>query len=149
MPRPTWLHNRDDYRQGLVRELASGVTTRVFPGAQSMLSLVRVEPHSESAVHQHPEEQWGYLLEGECVRIQDGREVQVTAGDFWHTPANVPHGVRTGEIPALILDIFSPPRAEYRCTDAPASSTHGTGDSAFVEQSAKLGAATLRVERER
>ena len=143
MTRPTWLYNRDDDRQGRARELARGVNTRVFPGAKSMLSLVRVDPHSEGPVHQHPEEQWGYLLEGNCVRIQDGREVQVTAGDFWHTPGNVPHGVRTGESPAVILDIFSPPRAEYRSTDATASSEDGVEDLAVFEESANLGAATL------
>lgn len=36
------------------------------------------------------------------------------AGDFWYTPGGVSHGVRTGAASAVILDIFSPPRAEYR-----------------------------------
>jgi len=54
------------------------------------------------------------LLEGECVRIQDGLEIAVKAGDFWHTPGNVLHGVRTEAQGAVVLDIFSPPRPEYR-----------------------------------
>ena len=41
-------------------------------------------------------------------------EGTVRQGDFWHTPANVPHGVKTGGTGAVILDIFSPPREEYR-----------------------------------
>ncbi len=143
MTRPIWLFNRDNTQQGLARELARGLNTRVFPGAKSMLSLVRLDPHSEGPVHQHPEEQWGYLLEGKCIRIQDGLEVQVTAGDFWHTPGNVPHGVVTGDSPAIILDIFSPPRVEYCSSDAEVSTKNGGGELAIIEQLARLGAATL------
>jgi quercetin dioxygenase-like cupin family protein len=81
-----------------------------------MLSVVRIEPQSQGQIHSHPEEQWGVLLEGECIRVQDGEEVPVKVGDFWHTPGDVPHGIRTEEQGALVLDIFSPPRPEYRRT---------------------------------
>ena len=40
----------------------------------------------------------------------------VLAGDFWHTPGGVTHGIRTEDIGAVVLDIFSPPRAEYKKT---------------------------------
>jgi hypothetical protein len=50
------------------------------------------------------------------VRIQDGEEVHMEKGDFWHTPADTPHGVRTGATGAKILDIFSPPRGAYTIT---------------------------------
>jgi len=79
-----------------------------------MFSVVRIAPHSTGTIHSHPEEQWGVLLEGRCVRIQDGQEVEVEAGAFWHSPGGVPHGIRTGEVGALVLDIFSPPREAYR-----------------------------------
>jgi quercetin dioxygenase-like cupin family protein len=36
------------------------------------------------------------------------------AGDFWHTPGGVAHGIRTGASGATVLDIFSPPREEYK-----------------------------------
>lgn len=91
-----------------------GVDARIFPGERVMLSVVRVEPNSTGTIHSHREEQWGVLLEGRCTRIQNGEEVEATAGDFWYTPGGVSHGVRTGTTSALILDIFSPPRAEYR-----------------------------------
>ena len=54
------------------------------------------------------------LLGGECIRIQGDGEVRMKKGDFWHTPGGVLHGVRTGEVGATILDVFSPPREEYR-----------------------------------
>lgn len=109
-----WVFRLHGDARGIRRKLAEGVTTSIFPGENVMLSVVRVEPNATGSVHSHPEEQWGVLLEGRCTRIQDGEEVEATAGEFWHTPGGVTHGVRTGNEGALILDIFSPPRAEYR-----------------------------------
>ena len=53
-----------------MRELAAGVTARVFPGVNAML-----------------------CLEGEWIHVQDGVEHHVRAGDFWQTPPNVPRGL--------------------------------------------------------
>ncbi len=99
---------------GIERELAPGVRARVFPGVHAMLSMVTLESHSVSPVHSHPEEQWGVCLEGEWIRIQDGVEHHVKAGEFWQTPPNVPHGGRTLDARCVVLDIFAPPREEYR-----------------------------------
>jgi len=104
----------DDETQGIHRELAPGINTRIFPGDQAMLSVVRIDPNAEGKLHAHPEEQWGVLLEGSAVRVQDGVETPVEAGDFWRTPGGVPHTVKAGPEGAVILDIFSPPRAEYK-----------------------------------
>jgi quercetin dioxygenase-like cupin family protein len=113
-PAPQWLYHLADEAKGIPRKLGEGITTRVFVGDHAMLSVVRIAPHSTGAVHSHPEEQWGVLLEGRCIRIQGGEEVAVEAGAFWHTPGGVPHGVRTGEVGALVLDVFAPPREAYK-----------------------------------
>lgn len=139
MSKPNWLFNQDDDRRGIARELADGVSARIFIGAKTMLSVVSMDPHSESNLHSHPEEQWGILLEGECTRIQGGDEVGVRVGDFWHTPGNEPHAIRTGASSAMILDVFSPPRPEYL---AGSGSLRGTGGRASPETDA-LGAAVL------
>ncbi|MBT3640896.1 MAG: cupin domain-containing protein [Acidiferrobacteraceae bacterium] len=106
--------NLDDLSQGIARNLADGVSTRIFPGDQAMLSVVRVEPDSYSDEHSHTQEQWGVILEGGGVRIQDGKEYIVSAGDFWRTPGDIVHAFRAGSNGAKLLDIFSPPRDEYR-----------------------------------
>ena len=106
--------NLHDENEGIHRSLADGVSTRIFPGEQAMLSVVKIEADSESARHSHPEEQWGVLLEGNGVRVQDDIEYPVSAGDFWQTPGGISHSFRAGGKGALIVDIFSPPRAEYR-----------------------------------
>jgi len=108
------FHNLHDVSQGIARELAPGVTTRIFPGEQAMLSVVSIAPGAEGTVHSHPEEQWGVLLEGSAVRIQGGEEIQVKKGDFWRTPGGVPHTMRAGPEGCQVLDVFAPPREAYR-----------------------------------
>lgn len=121
---PDWVYDRVETDRAIVRDLAPGITAHVFPGSNSMLSLVTADPHSEGQIHSHPEEQWGVLLEGECIRIQDGRAVAMTEGNFWHTPGGTDHGIRTAETGAVILDVFSPPRPDYQ------SHGEGYGDGA-------------------
>ena len=102
--------NLDDASQGIARELAPGLTTRIFDGDQAMLSIVTLAPYAEGSLHSHPEEQWGVMLDGDGVRLQGGQEVAVRAGDFWRTPGALSHSLRAGPNGARVLDIFSPPR---------------------------------------
>ena len=106
--------NLTDTTQGIARQLGEGLSTRVFPGEQAMLSLVTIEPNAQGKLHSHPEEQWGVLLEGSGVRTQGGEEVPVEVGDFWRTPGGVAHSFRGGPSGAKVLDVFAPPREEYR-----------------------------------
>lgn len=105
--------NINDPSQGIFRQLAEGISTRIFPGDQAMLSLVRCESNAAGSIHSHPQEQWGVCLEGSGVRIQDDVEVAFSKGDFWRTPGGVEHGIRVGPDGATVLDIFAPPRDEY------------------------------------
>ena len=108
------FHNIDNPDDGLFRELGPGLTTRIFAGEQAMLSVVTIGPNMIGTMHQHPEEQWGVLLEGSAVRFQGDEEIAVKKGDFWRTPGGVPHTMRAGPDGARVLDVFSPPRPEYR-----------------------------------
>jgi quercetin dioxygenase-like cupin family protein len=108
------FHNLDDPQDGLFRELAPGVTTHIFSGEGAMLSVAVLAPNAQGTLHHHPEEQWGVLLEGSAVRTQGGEEIPVKKGDFWRTPGGVPHTIRAGAEGARVLDIFSPPRPEYK-----------------------------------
>jgi quercetin dioxygenase-like cupin family protein len=105
--------NLDAMDQGIARELAEGMTTRVFPGDQAMISIVRIEANKSGKIHSHPQEQWGFCVHGSGTRIQAGEEIAVVAGDFWRTPGNVEHGFSAGPEGAVIFDVFAPPREEY------------------------------------
>ena len=71
------FHHIDDTDSGIFRELGEGLTTRIFPGQQAMISVVRVAPNAKGAIHSHEQEQWGYLISGSAIRIQDGEEIEV------------------------------------------------------------------------
>lgn len=105
------LHNM---AQGIQRGLTEGLTARVFPGEQAMISVVTIEPGHKGKLHAHPEEQWGLLLKGSGTRTQDGEEIEVKEGDFWCTPGNVEHTFQAGPDGATVFDIFAPPREEYK-----------------------------------
>jgi quercetin dioxygenase-like cupin family protein len=113
-PQAIEFHNLDDASDGLFRELAAGITTRIFAGEQAMLSVVTIAPGAAGTMHHHPEEQWGVLLEGSAIRYQGSEEIAVKKGDFWRTPGGIPHTMRAGPEGCRVLDIFSPPRPEYR-----------------------------------
>ncbi|MEA2935874.1 MAG: hypothetical protein QOD74_2520 [Variibacter sp.] len=108
------FHNLDHLAGGIERELAPGLNAHIFAGEGAMLSVVTIAPNAAGTMHSHPEEQWGVLLEGTAVRVQGDEEISVRKGDFWRTPGGVPHTMRAGPDGARVLDIFSPPRPEYR-----------------------------------
>lgn len=64
-------------------------------------------------MHTHPHEQTGYLVSGR-MRLQIEDEARdLSPGDCWMIPGGVPHEA-TALGRAVIIDVFSPPRQEYR-----------------------------------
>ena len=114
MSQENYFNNINDLDSGIKRVLGDGISTRIFCGDQSMLSIVTIEPNAKGQIHSHPQEQWGFLIEGSGIRIQDGQEIEIKKGDFWQTPGGIDHGIIAGADGAKVLDIFSPPRDEYR-----------------------------------
>ena len=114
MSQENYFNNINDLDSGIKRVLGDGISTRIFCGDQSMLSIVTIEPNAKGQIHSHPQEQWGFLIEGSGIRIQDGEEIEIKKGDFWQTPGGIDHGIVGGPEGAKVLDIFSPPRDEYK-----------------------------------
>ena len=114
MSQEIYFNNINDLDSGIKRVLGDGVSTRIFCGDQSMLSIVTIEPNAKGQIHSHPQEQWGFLIEGSGIRIQGGEEVVIKKGDFWQTPGGIDHGIIGGPEGAKVLDIFSHPRDEYK-----------------------------------
>lgn len=106
-------YSLDAPQGGIVRKLADGMTTQIFSGEKSMLSVVTIEPHAKGKMHQHPEEQWGVVLVGSAVRFQGETQFEISKGDFFRTPPNVPHTMQAGADGVRVLDIFAPIREDY------------------------------------
>ena len=114
MSQKDYFNNVNDETTGIKRILSEGISTRIFCGDQAMLSIVTIGPNAKGKIHSHPQEQWGFLIEGSGIRIQGNEKIVINKGDFWQTPGGVDHGIIGGSDGAKVLDIFSPPRDEYK-----------------------------------
>jgi quercetin dioxygenase-like cupin family protein len=95
-------------------EMLPGVVRRTLnAGERTMLCVVTLARGAVVPSHTHPHEQIGYLARGRLrFRIGD-EERELAEGDSWLVPPNVPHVVTALE-DSVAIDIFSPPREEYR-----------------------------------
>ncbi len=91
-----------------------GVDMFTSPCEKMMLSLVEMAPHSIIEEHSHPHEQVGYMLEGEADFTIGDEQMSVVAGQMWRIPGGVVHKVVAGSKPVRALDVFHPPRDDYK-----------------------------------
>jgi len=90
-----------------------GVLARTVEGEQCSLGVVELDPNSVVLEHRHPNEQLGIVVSG-SVRFRVGEEErELGPGGTWCIPPDVPHEVTTGPKGAVVLDVFSPPRADW------------------------------------
>lgn len=96
------------------RELAPGVTLRTMWGDKTMLSLVEIAPKAIVPNHSHDHEQSGLVLQGEFDFTIGGETRTVRQGDAYIIPGGVPHSLVGSDGWSMALDIFSPPRDDYK-----------------------------------
>ncbi len=91
-----------------------GVVRRTLTdGDRLMLIEVTLEKDAVVPMHTHPHEQTGYLVSGRFLFELGDEKRELGAGDCWLVPSNVPHQVTALE-DSVFIDVFSPPREEYR-----------------------------------
>ena len=91
----------------------NGVLSRAVQGSNITMAVVELDPNSVVPEHRHPNEQIGIVLKGSMTFTIGGEEQKVAAGDTYNIPGNVPHGVVTGPEGAVVIDVFSPVRADW------------------------------------
>jgi quercetin dioxygenase-like cupin family protein len=95
-------------------EMLPGVVRRTLTeGERMMLVEVTLAQGAVVPPHTHPHEQIGYLASGRLLFEVGDERRELSAGDSWEVPSNVPHQVTALES-SVAIDIFSPPREEYR-----------------------------------
>ena len=95
-------------------EIVPGVRIRTSWGDRLMLSLVESDPHVDVPEHSHPHEQAGLVLEGDFEMTIGGERRSLKRGMSYVIPGGVPHALHGGPERALVLDIFTPPREDYK-----------------------------------
>ena len=101
----------DDVRSFL---LTDGVGGRPLFGEGVMLNLIDFEPGATVPLHSHPHEQLGIVLEGMQALVVDGVARELGPLEAYVLPGGVEHSAYCGPEGALVLDVFSPVREDYR-----------------------------------
>jgi quercetin dioxygenase-like cupin family protein len=98
-------------------EVNPGTKARIVTGDALQVVRVELQPDIDYPPHSHPHEQIIVVLEGRLEAIVDGTTEVVEAGGVIHIPSNVVHGVRMLDVPAVTLEMFSPPRISLSHSD--------------------------------
>jgi quercetin dioxygenase-like cupin family protein len=78
------------------------------------MSVVELDPGAVVAEHSHENEQLGIVLQGSLdFRVGDERRER-GPGATWCIPANTPHEATAGPDGAVVIDVFTPPRDDFR-----------------------------------
>jgi len=96
------------------RELAPGVTLRTMWGDKIMMSIVEIAPNAVVPNHTHPHEQAGTVIQGEFEFTIGGETKRLRQGDAYIIPGGVEHSLVGSDGWSMALDIFSPPREDYK-----------------------------------
>ena len=81
-------------------------------GEHTLLTEVRLEKGAVVPIHNHPQEQTGYLISGRLEFDIDGEIIVAEPGDSWSLAADKEHGARALEA-CLVVEVFSPVREDY------------------------------------
>ena len=94
-------------------EIENGVIRYIYTGQNIQTVEYHFQPNTVFPVHKHDNhEQIGYLISGKMVLKVGGVEKVLLPGDSYHAPIGVEHNAWTHDEPAVILDIFGPPRED-------------------------------------
>lgn len=91
-----------------------GVTMWPATGANLMINFVRLEPGADIPLHHHSQEQGGTVIEGSILMRIDGDTRELRPGDVYIAPPHSIHGATAGPDGCLVVDVFAPPRDDYR-----------------------------------
>lgn len=104
-----------------VEQIKGGFRRTLGDGERVMLIEWTFDVGAVVPLHSHPHEQTGYVVSGEMFFTIEGVERKVPAGMGYLIPSNMPHSARF-EQRTVLIDVFSPPREDYREKSATAPS---------------------------
>ena len=94
-------------------QVFDGVRVRRVEGDLVTLAVVELDPHAVVPEHRHASEQHGMVITGRMdFRVGDERRT-LGPGGTWRIRSNVPHEAVAGVEGAVVIDVFSPIRADW------------------------------------
>jgi unsaturated pyranuronate lyase len=100
------------------QQLFAGYLARAVHCDDLTFAVVEIEPGAALPEHHHENEQLGMVLRGSMTLRVGDEERGLGPGGIWRIPPNVPHSASGGPDGAVALDVFSPPREDWKALDA-------------------------------
>ncbi len=95
-------------------EMLAGIHRRTLGTTDEvMLCEFFLERGAVVPLHSHDNDQVGYVVYGRLEMTIGGQTRVLQPGDSYAIPGGIQHTARA-EVDTLIIDCFSPPRADYR-----------------------------------
>ncbi len=96
-----------------IKEVAPGFFSKLIHTDTNTINFIEVKAGNSVPMHQHPHQQYTFLLEGTFELTIEGETRALDPGVFALIPSGAIHGgiARTD---CRLLDIFSPVREDYR-----------------------------------
>ena len=101
-----------------LQRIWDGVHARVIHGDRITLGIIELDANSIVPEHRHEHEQLGICVSGSLTFRVGDESRELGPGDTWTIPGNVPHEVHVGPDGAVVVDVFTPTRDDWR--EAPA-----------------------------
>ena len=99
------------------QRIADGLAARVVHGSSLTLGVVELEPSAALPEHHHVNEQIGIVVSGAISMTIGGETRTLAPGETWTIPPDVPHGGRAGAGGAIVIDVFTPAREDWRALE--------------------------------
>ena len=90
-----------------------GVLARLVHSELVTMAIVELAPNSLVPVHQHHNEQLGFVIQGSLRFTVDGESREFGPGGTWRILADVPHHAEAGPDGAVVAEVYSPVRQDW------------------------------------
>jgi quercetin dioxygenase-like cupin family protein len=81
-------------------------------------AVVELDPGAVVAEHRHSNEQLGIVLTGTMSFTIGGESRDIGPGMTYTIPADTPHSATAGPDGTVVIDVFAPPRSDWRAFEA-------------------------------
>ena len=88
-----------------LEEFRPGIMSKAEIGENLVMVCMEIGPGKEDAGHEHPFDQCGVVLDGQIEMLIGNERNTLGPNESYFIPAGVPHGWRTLDKPARLLDV--------------------------------------------
>ena len=97
-----------------LQQIWEGVAGRPVHGERITMAVIELDANAIIPEHAHENEQLGVCLSGSLTFRVGDETRELAPGSTWCIPPNVPHEIHVGPAGAAVIDVFAPPREDWK-----------------------------------